>query len=358
MNSRVLACIMTLPIVAMACATQPDFTFYDDQLDGSPDAAIMMMEKPTSDATVLASPETGAESEAPADDGPTQESMDDGGSPDAEAAIDASDSGGADAGGADAGAAGAPDGGAEAGLEAGGGAVEAGCGPLDTITQCGACDNACDKIHSNPVECEVRPGDASTCVYSSCAGGFADCIPAAPDTNGCETPITTVANCTGCGLTCDTANTIDAGCGASGCTYTCALGYGNCNPTAPNTAGCSTALTTAANCGSCGNTCTGTGTSTCTEHVNSLGSYYDCYGINVHNYTTAHDACAAYTGDPSADNCQTFGCTGDPNTWAVVCSNEIDGNPSACVCWEYIGGQIGRYDTGCECPATYDPTWE
>jgi hypothetical protein len=363
MNSRFVSCIVVaLPLVAAACATQPNFTFYEDQVDAS-DAALT--QKPTSDATVAAAPDAVAEAVAPGDEGPAPDAMDDGEVADAEVPLDAAS--GDDAGevpdAADGGALDAADGagpdaadGGPSGLDASGGAVEAGCGPLDTTSQCGACHNACDIVHSEPLECS-QTGDASSCVYSSCLTGFADCNPSPPNTNGCETPITTITNCTGCGITCNTANSVDAGCGASGCTYSCPYPYGNCNPTAPNTAGC-TALASSPNCGTCGNTCTGTGTSTCTEHLNALGNYYDCYANNVHNYTTAHDACAAYTGDHSANNCQTFGCTGEPNTWAVVCSNEINGNPDACVCWEYVGGQIGRYDTSCECPASFDPTWE
>ena len=364
MKSRVVACIVVaLPMVAAACAAQPDFSFYDDQVDASPDA-VATMEKPMSDATVTPSSDAGAESAAPGDDGSTQE-MDDGGGTDAELALDAADGG--DAAGApdatDGGGVEAADAG-EAGVDAGGVVVEAGCGPVDTITQCGSCQASCDVLHSDPLDCAPH-GDASTCVYSSCSTGFADCDSSPPNTNGCETAITTTTNCTGCGITCNTTNAIDAGCGTNGCTYTCPYGYGDCNPVAPNTAGC-TELTSTANCGTCGNECTGPGTSTCTEHVNSYlnlsgtgtGTYYDCYASGVHNYTTAHDACAAYTGDPSPNNCQTFGCTGEPNSWAVVCSNEIGGNPDACVCWEYVGGQIGRYDTSCECPATFDPTWE
>jgi len=360
MKSRVLACIVVaLPVAAAACATQPNFTFYDEPADGSVDAAAMM-DKPTSDATVVVSPDVSAESDAPADDGPTQESMDEGGGPDAEAAIDAaaidaavidaaSAIDAADGGEADAAGSG------EAGSDASDAAVDTGCGPIDTITHCGSCQASCDTLHSTPLQCATPAPDSSTCVYSSCSMGFADCDASAPNTNGCETAITTVNNCTGCGIACNTANSIDAGCGANGCSYTCAPGYGNCNPTPPNAGGC-TALTTSAACGSCSNACTGS--NSCTLHTNALGNYNDCYGVNVHNYTTAHDACAAYTGDPSPNNCQTFGCTGDPNTWAVVCSNEINGNPNACVCWEYIGGQIGRYDTSCECPASFDPTWE
>jgi len=346
MKSRILACIVVaLPVVAAACATQPDFLFSDDLADASPDAAGR--EKPPSDATVAVSADA-AESDAPADDGPTQESMDEGG-PDAEVAIDSA----AAVDAADGGETDAADGG-DAGPDANDGAVEVGCGPIDTITQCGACENACYSLHGTPLECATSAADASTCVYS-CSTGFADCDAAPPNTNGCQTQTTTLTNCTGCGIACNTANSIDAGCGATGCSYTCAAGYGNCDPTPPNAGGC-TALTTAAACGSCNNACAG-GTS-CTLHTNTLGNYHDCYAANVHNYTTAHDACAAYTGDPSPDNCQTYGCSGDPNTWAVVCSNEIGGNPNACVCWEYVGGEIGRYDTSCECPASFDPTWQ
>jgi hypothetical protein len=218
------AALPTLPLVLFACATQPNFS-YDDG-DGS---------APLQDGRALLDSSTDS---TVGDDGSlaTTDASDDGSAPE-EASSD-QDGGAMDAGSFDAGDA----------------AVQSGCGPLDSPSNCGACGVACDMMHSNDAACTFT-GDAGVCSYSSCATGFADCDASAPNANGCDTPITTLTNCGACGVACDTANSVDASCGANGCSYVCAPGYGDCNATPPNVNGCTTPITTPLNCGACGVAC-------------------------------------------------------------------------------------------------------
>jgi hypothetical protein len=72
------------------------------------------------------------------------------------------------------------------------GGIDSGCGPLDTITNCGACGASCDTTESTGATCT-----GTTCNYTGCATGHSDCNKTAPDTNGCE--CATPACCgTGC----------------------------------------------------------------------------------------------------------------------------------------------------------------
>lgn len=52
-----------------------------------------------------------------------------------------------------------------------------------------------------------------------CAAGWADCD--GNSANGCETPITTTANCGGCGRACATVGNGSAACVAGRCFYAC-----------------------------------------------------------------------------------------------------------------------------------------
>jgi hypothetical protein len=321
-----------------------------------------------------------------------------------------SDSGGNDASnermndtGVESGLEGGNEGGSEGGDAAVDGAdeAEAGCGRTNTIANCGACGAACDTVQSvgascngvscaytgcapgygdcvmtgppNTDGCETRLNTTSnctgcmlacnsshslgascngtTCAYSGCAPSYADCFPAAPNIDGCETQINTVAHCTGCGITCDTAHSLGASCAAGGCAYTgCMPGWTSCNSTPPNALGCGCNTP-----GCCGSNCQMT-------HANGLGnSFYDCQPLGTHTQAQATAACAAFTG--SVAQCSVFTCT-NPTMGPIICS---DLSPTACACWSYGGGNIGHvYNSGlpgganCFCPSASpppDPSW-
>ena len=61
-----------------------------------------------------------------------------------------------------------------------------------------ACGTSCDTVHSDGATCQMGSSGA-TCKYTGCGSGFANCNTTPPDTNGCETSITTASNCGACG---------------------------------------------------------------------------------------------------------------------------------------------------------------
>lgn len=220
--------------------------------------------------------------------------------------------------------------------------------PLNTISDCTGCGLACDSVHSLGRSC-----DGGTCGYTGCAPGFKDCVTTGPpNTDGCETPITTLTDCTDCGLACDTSHGIGARCTASGCTYSmCAGGWSNCNSAAPDTNGCE--CNTPACCG----------TSCQTVHDNGVGnSSYDCVALGTYTQAQAMEACTAYTGVPSA--CVQIMCSSGSDGPLICSSGASNLN---CVCWSYAGNDIGHVFNGggppgpglqnCFCPATTDPMW-
>src|SRR5262249_9179920 len=128
---------------------------------------------------------------------------------------------------------------------------------------CMACGSSCDTTHSNNTGCDTS--STPVCTYGPCPTGWADCNTTPPDTNGCETQITTPANCADCGRASDTTTSIGAACTAGNCTYSdCAKGFADCDVAAPNTNGCESSLSSTASCGGCGNQCSSaTGPASC-----------------------------------------------------------------------------------------------
>jgi hypothetical protein len=274
------AALVALPLVAFACATQPNFSYYND-IDGGeagaprPDGHVLL-EASTTDSTV--GDDGAALMDDASEDAPAS---DDGGSGDGET------------------------------MEA---AVEAGCGPVDTPSNCGACGVACD------ISCSVN-GGAGLCSYVSCASGFADCDAAAPNANGCETPTTTLYNCGACGVACNTANSVDASCGITGCSYTCAPGFADCDAAPPNVNGCSTSTMTVTNCGACGVAC---------DTAHSVDASCGPTGCTY--------ACA-----PNFANCDTTSALG--NTGGCACST-----PACC---STTGATPGAGGPGYACETTH-----
>ncbi len=371
---------------AFACEGEAERTFYNDF-----DAA---------DATAF--PDSTQGSGDAAEEGPNTITVD--------ATLDSGEPPNNDSGPDDAGT--APDVRSDAGREAAAGdgaadaAPEVGCGPVDTINNCGQCGRTCDQAHSQGAACNGTGG----CTYSGCASGYGDCDASAPNTSGCETPITTAANCTGCGIACDTAHSHGAACGATGCTYGgCNAGYADCVPAAPNSNGCETPTGTTSNCGGCGAACTETnatgatcsgtacaytcsaGYSNCNTAAPNTGgcechtasccmdagvgvcqtthntgfpslSYYDCNPLATSAetqqklLTQAIEACTAYTGNVS--QCATgLTCTGFPKIGPYVCDGM--GGASCSTCWSYGGTDEGETEN-CACPpdpVTVIGTW-
>ena len=115
----------------------------------------------------------------------------------------------------------------------------------NTLTNCGDCGVACAPANAT--------GDCSSgmCRVGMCNPGFADCD--GEVANGCETPLDTLSDCGGCGVTCDLDNATET-CATGSCRIDdCDTNFGQCN--ASHADGCETPLTNTANCGGCGVTC-------------------------------------------------------------------------------------------------------
>jgi hypothetical protein len=63
---------------------------------------------------------------------------------------------------------------------------------------------------------------------------------------GCG-PTNTTSNCGACGVACGNERVSTASCTGTACAYVCQTGYSNCSQTAPNTAGCECATPTCCN---------------------------------------------------------------------------------------------------------------
>ena len=264
-----------------------------------------------------------------------------------------------------------------------------GCETKVPSAACNACGASCDTTHSNGASCQM--GDSgSTCKYTSCATGYADCNTTPPDTNGCETQTTTTSNCGACGRACDAKTSKGAGCSGGNCTYTgCASGLADCVTTAPNTNGCESSLSSTASCGACNAACnTKTGAASCngttcsyqcnsglsdcnaskapdtdgcecsspgccgtgcqTTHSDGLGqSFYDCNATGSRNQAQAQEACTAYTGNASACT-PSIDLLRHPDREPLHrherpsrCAATAGGK---CYCWQYSGQNPGKVD--------------
>jgi len=276
--------------------------------------------------------------------------------------------------------------------------------PTDTTSNCGACGAACDTTRSVGAACT-----GTTCTYTGCDPGFADCATAAPDTNGCETSLSTTSNCTGCGDVCTAADATKTTCNGTTCQYACQPGFADCTAaSAPDLGGCATATTTTSNCGGCGNVCTPLGATadscnglscsyTCktgyqdcnqdnapdvdgcecktpgccgsacnTTHVNGTGEdFYDCNPPSTYTTLTAQAACNAYaaTLNQAGYDCgDGWNCDGNlPPT--VVCYQKSDLSSCPGPCWGYsaqlMQGVLLQGDVmACACPfAATGATW-
>jgi hypothetical protein len=120
----------------------------------------------------------------------------------------------------------------------------------------------------------------NVCFTVTCNPGFADCNASSFD--GCETDLTSTATaCGACNHNCTVPNAVPA-CVNSACAVgACNLGFADCNNNP--TDGCETVLTTNANCGGCGVVCAlPGGTSSCASGTCTLTAcnpgHYDCDG--------------------------------------------------------------------------------
>jgi hypothetical protein len=185
--------------------------------------------------------------------------------------------------------------------------ADAGCGPLDVVTNCSACGEVCDPLNATKPECS-----GTTCSYT-CNTGYVDCNSQTnpPDTDGCECRIPggTVADC---------------------CSGACPVGHNY-------------------------------------DQDITSGGFYDCVAAGTYNGTIAKDACAAFAG--GAGSCSDWTCTSyaDGGLIADMVCSDGPGAP-ACACWAYDGDLLGHMVIGpgtaatdvnnCQCPLPTDPHWD
>jgi hypothetical protein len=241
------------------------------------------------------------------------------------------------------------------------------CGPDGGAGE-GCCSHVCTDVGESPAHCggcnmscstsHITPACAGGDCTGTCDTGWGDCN-GDKRSDGCETSIATITNCSGCGLKCDTTFSNGAGCSGTTCNYTsCKTGRIDCNTTAPDGDGCECATASTAGQGTAG--CCGDGTQCQTKHDNGTGqNFYNCTALGTHDDASALAACAAKTGD--ATKCYWFPCKFTVDS--VYCDNS---SPSAtmCNCWEEAGsgmgtsaGNPGHVSTNCSCYHPGDSPW-
>jgi len=116
---------------------------------------------------------------------------------------------------------------------------------LSDLANCGGCGMACTLPNASEI-CT-----SGMCEIQTCEPGFADCD--GSPTDGCEAPLDTLSDCGSCGTTCDLDHASEVCSGGSCSVVACEDGWADCNASAPD--GCEISLSTSSDCGGCGTTC-------------------------------------------------------------------------------------------------------
>jgi hypothetical protein len=203
---------------------------------------------------------------------------------------------------------------------------------IRTLTSCGDCDVPCSRLNAT-ASCST-----GTCTFGTCNAGFDSCD--GQTGNGCETQLGTPSNCAACANACTNAHGTNGCTGMPGtydCSPTCDTGWGTCNMNPDD--GCETSLTTLTNCGGCGQSCSRANASvSCTTGTCAMtgcNAGFDSCDGNTNNgcettlgTTTNCAACAnACTNTNGTTSCGTVMGTLD---CIPVCSTNFrscDGNP-------------------------------
>jgi len=195
------------------------------------------------------------------------------------------------------------------------------CVPNDDVHNCGTCGHDCTSLPhvSGPVTCSAS--GACTFPVSSCSPGWTQCL-SNPDL-GCETNIATTANCGSCGNAC-TGNT--PSCSGSGSTYGCVSGCPGVDPTLCSGT-CVDTTSNANDCSTCGNAC-----STTMAHAQPTCVASACsFSCN-----TGYPLCGGTCIDPTNDDNNCNGC-GNKCAAGMHCVS------SACTC------AVGLLNCGGKC---------
>ncbi len=204
-----------------------------------------------------------------------------------------------------------------------------------TLTDCGSCGSACDIPNSS----ETCGG--GTCTSTTCATGFAECVPGAP---ACETQLGTTAHCRSCNEACSNENGTTACNPGTGCVPTCNAGWKSCDGILDN--GCERNIRTLTDCGDCGAPCAysnasaSCSTGTCTMGTCNSG-FADC---------SAAQGCETTLG--TTQNCASCGNTCTNDHGANDCTGAPGSFDCAPTCDSGWGNCNGNPDDGCETSTT------
>ncbi len=202
---------------------------------------------------------------------------------------------------------------------------------LETTTDCGSCGTACSRANAT-ASCS-----GGSCHIGSCNSLWDDCD--GVDSNGCEQTLTTLANCGGCGVTCALAHAGEE-CSTGTCRITsCDSLWDNCDGTHSN--GCETDLTTLTDCGGCGNTCS-------LAHASETCATGQC---RIQSCDTLWDDCNSNHADGCETSLETLtdcGSCGAPCTRAHATASCSGGSCHIGSCNSGWGNCDGTDSNGCE----------
>jgi hypothetical protein len=194
--------------------------------------------------------------------------------------------------------------------------------PLNTLTNCGGCGVSCSRANASAT-CGTR-----MCRIATCNSGFGNCD--SMDANGCENTLDSLENCGACGTICALANA-DESCAGDVCRITsCTAPFDDCNGNDAD--GCERNLNTNNNhCGGCGlrcgdhASCNGSGSCVCDS------GFFDCNGD---------------IGTPSSDGCETANSVSNCGGCGIACgAGEGCTGAGRCTC----GSTVGTAATGEAC---------
>lgn len=208
-----------------------------------------------------------------------------------------------------------------------------------TLSDCSGCGDACS-FPNGVAACNSR-----SCELVDCMPGFGNCD--MNDGNGCETVLGTLSNCMSCGDVCSFPNA-GATCGGGGCAIgPCDTGFGNCAGGAAS--GCEQRLDTLVHCGGCRTACTRqNATATCAGGTCAIDS---CDGTHLSCDATDSSGCETnITTSADCGGCGTS-CTG----LMSACTAGACACPGSCDCLNAAcgtGGSACACGSGCGCDFT------